>query len=141
MILMDKTLGMPDVYGDVANTEKAFGVLGMTYRNAAEFTTKNMRAFNEVCVNDDSVKYASFGAKRRELQLCELLKPNYQTITDHQLEIECDGLMRPEEAKWGTYLLTLEHDHLEAAGFNPKVDVRHIANLMTDNCRVCEIDA
>jgi len=39
----------------------------MSLRNAAEFTSKNMRAFNEVATDDENVKYASFGAKRKEL--------------------------------------------------------------------------
>jgi len=39
-----------------------------------EFASRNMRAFNEVALDDPSIKYASFGAKRKELQLNELLK-------------------------------------------------------------------
>jgi hypothetical protein len=34
----------------------------------------------------------------------------------------------------------LEHDHLEVIGFNPKVDVRHVASLLMDNVRAAEIN-
>lgn len=128
------------MYGDLASTEKAFLQLGMSLRNVQEFTGRNMRNFNQVCTNEDHIKYASMGAKRRELQLGEMLRANYRKITEHRLEIETDGICRVEDTKWGTYLLTLQHDHFEAAGMNPKVDVRHIANLMVDNCRLCEIN-
>jgi hypothetical protein len=56
------------------------------------------------------------------------------------MEVQTDGLVRTPDTKWGTYLLTFEHDHLEVCGFNPKVDIRHVVNLMTDNCRVAEIE-
>lgn len=46
--------------------------------------------------------------------------------------MQTDGLLTVDEAKWGSYLVTFEHDHLEVVGFNPRVDVKHIANLMTD---------
>ena len=46
-------------------------------RNVEEFTTQNMRDFNQVCLDSSQVQYASFGAKRKELQLNELLRGNY----------------------------------------------------------------
>jgi hypothetical protein len=57
-----------------------------------------------------------------------------------RMEVDTDGLVRTEDTRWGDYLLTFEHDHLEVAGLNPKVDVRHVVNLMTDNCRYNEIE-
>lgn len=59
---MDTALGKPDYYGSLAHTEKALQGLGMSVRNTAEFTSRNMKAFNEVAVDDPNVKYASFGA-------------------------------------------------------------------------------
>jgi len=56
------------------------------------------------------------------------------------MEVKCDGLVRTPDAKWGTYLLTFEHDHLEVVGLNPRVNIKHVVNLMTDNCRACEIE-
>jgi hypothetical protein len=34
------------------------------------------------------------------------------------MNLRSDGLVMPEEAEWGTYLLTFEHDHLEMGGLN-----------------------
>jgi hypothetical protein len=53
-----------------------------------------MRAFNQVCTDVYGVKYSSFGAKRKEAQICELLRANYEIITEHQIENETDGLIR-----------------------------------------------
>jgi hypothetical protein len=51
-----------------------------------------------------------------------------------------DGLVRPEEAQWGRYLMTFpEHDHLEMAGFNANYEPRTVYNLVVDNLRVQEI--
>ena len=49
----------------------------MSIRNAGEFTSENMRAFNQVAEDDKNVAYYSFGAKQKELQIGELLKANY----------------------------------------------------------------
>jgi len=35
------------------------------------------------------------------------------------MEVDTDGLVRTEDTRWGDYLLTFEHDHLEVAGLNP----------------------
>ncbi len=65
--MIDQALTYPEMYGDLASTEKAFLQLGMSLRNVQEFTGRNMRNFNQVCTNEDHIKYASMGAKRREL--------------------------------------------------------------------------
>lgn len=62
LTLMDTALGKPDYYGSLAHTEKALQGLGMSVRNATEFASRNMKAFNEVAVDDPNIKYASFGA-------------------------------------------------------------------------------
>lgn len=51
-----------------------------------EFSTNNMKAFNEIACDDKEIKYTSFGAKRKELQLSVMLRANYEKITDHQLD-------------------------------------------------------
>jgi len=51
----------------LSHTEKALEVIGMSTRNVAEFTSENMKAFNQVVENDPNVKYFSFGAKQKEL--------------------------------------------------------------------------
>jgi hypothetical protein len=40
-------------------------------------------------------------------------------ISENLLHNRSDGIVRPEEAEWGRYLLTFEQDHLEMAGFSP----------------------
>jgi hypothetical protein len=51
-----------------------------------------------------------------------------------------DGLVRPEEAQHGRYLLTVpEHDHLEIVGFNANNAPHTVFNLIVDNLRLQEI--
>lgn len=51
-----------------------------------------------------------------------------------------DGLVRPEEAEWGRYLVTYEQDHLEMAGFNaPSYVPMSCYSLIVDNIRLTEI--
>ena len=64
---------------------------------------------------------------------------NERKITEHKFERECDGLVRPEEAKWGKYLLTFEHDHLDLVGFNPRINPHHVAAMLADNIRAIEL--
>jgi hypothetical protein len=41
--------------------------------------------------------------------------------------------------KWARYLLTFDHDHFDVVGFNPNVNSLHVASIITDNLRLCEI--
>lgn len=77
LALIDKARAFPELHGDLSHTEKALEVIGMSTRNVAEFTTENMKSFNQVVENDPQVKYYSFGAKQKELQIGELLRANY----------------------------------------------------------------
>ena len=36
--------------------------------------------------------------------------------------------------------MTFEHDHLEIIGFNPRVNPRHVCNVVVDNIRLNEIE-
>jgi hypothetical protein len=47
-----------------------------------------------------------------------------------------DGMVRPEEAKWGDYLITFEHDHLEMVGFNADHIPSNVYNLVIDNIKL-----
>jgi hypothetical protein len=84
------------------------------------------------------VDYYSFGAKKKELQMCELLRPGYTVITNHEILHECDGMNKVADTKWARYLLTFDHDHFDVVGFNPNVDPRHVASIITDNLRLSE---
>ena len=54
--------------------------------------------------------------------------------------VRSDGLVRPEEAQWGRYLVTLpEHDHLEIVGFNYEYMPYTVYKLVVDNLRLSEI--
>lgn len=48
--------------------------------------------------------------------------------------------MEVKECRWGEYVLTFDHDHFEVVGLSPNVRPRHVAALITDNLRKCEID-
>lgn len=54
--------------------------------------------------------------------------------------VRSDGLVRPEEAAWGRYLMTFpEHDHLEIVGFNYEYMPYTVYKLVVDNLRISEI--
>ena len=44
------------------------------------------------------------------------------------------------ECRHGTYLVTFDHDHFEVISLNPAIKPKHVANLITDNLRKCEVD-
>ena len=111
----------------------------MSSKNVREFTTENMASFNEVAADVLGVKYFSFGSKKKEAFMSELVRPGYEIITQHEVQNECDGLTKPDETKWGNYLLTFEHDHMEVFGLNPKVYPGHVGALISDAAKLSEI--
>ena len=100
--LIDLVTRFPDrhQYG-LQRTEKAIEALGLGLQSVEEFQSKNIRDFNEVCEDCPDVDYYSFGTKKQELQISELLRYGYKIITDYKFEWECDGLVEVSEAKWG----------------------------------------
>lgn len=112
----------------------------MGVKNVNEFQQRNIDDFNLVNEDHPSVSYYSFGAKKRELQISELLRQGFEIITNHKIQYECDGLIEVNECRWGTYLVTFDHDHFEVIGLNPAVAPQHVANLVTDNIRKSEIE-
>lgn len=48
-------------------------------------------------------------------------------------------MVRPEEARWGEYLVTFEHDHLEMVGFNIDHNPTNVYNLVVDNIKLTEV--
>jgi len=81
LTLIDRSRANPEQYGDLSHTERAIEALGLSLRNAGEFTSKNMNAFNEIATDADNVQYYSFGSKRKEMQISDLLRVNYEMIT------------------------------------------------------------
>ena len=65
--------------------EKSLSVVGLGIKNFNEFAAHNLDAFNMVVEDSDRVKYFSFGSKKRELQISELLRPGYEIITDRKI--------------------------------------------------------
>ena len=112
----------------------------MGYGNVREFNTKNMTGFNEMATDAEGVKYYSFGSKRHEKGINELLRPGYEIITEDNIRYECDGMIETNECRWGKYLVTFDQDHFEVMGFNPQVKPNHVAALVADNMRLCEIE-
>ena len=121
--------------------EKSLSVVGMGIKNINEFAQHNIDDFNLVAEDSDRVKYFSFGSKKRELQISELLRHGYEVITEHKIQYECDGMVEVNECRWGTYLVTFDHDHFEVIGLNPAVVPKHVASIVTDNIRKTEIDS
>ena len=100
-----------------------------------------MKDFNLVAEDAEGVEYFSFGSKKRELQISELLRPAFAMITEHKVGYENDGMVEVKECRWGNYLLTFDHDHFEVIGLNSAIKPVHVANLVTDNLRKSEVDA
>ena len=136
--LVDQTMKYPEHF-EAHRLEKAYEMLGMSGSNVVEFNSVNMGHFNEVCADVKGVGYYSFGSKKKEMHINELLRPGYAIITEHKINYECDGIIETNECRWGQYLVTFDHDHFELAGFNPQVRPTHVANLFTDNIRYCEL--
>lgn len=91
--LINQATKYPKVFGNLATSEKAIEAVGLSLKNVQEFTGKNMAAFNEIVEDCSDVGYYSFGASQKEGRLGELLKQNYQTISEHQIEkMQMDGL-------------------------------------------------
>jgi hypothetical protein len=60
-------------------------------------------------------------------------------ISEGMVHNRSDGIVRPEEAHWGKYLVTYEQDHLEMAGFNADYVPLSVYTLAVDNIRLSEI--
>jgi hypothetical protein len=54
--------------------------------------------------------------------MCELLRPGYTGITNHEILYECDGMNKVADMKWARYMLTFDNDHFDVVGFNPLVN-------------------
>lgn len=124
MWLVDNALRHPERC-PIELAEKAIEAVGLSQRNALEFTSDNLRDFNASVEDAPGVEYFSVGAHKARLQSSDLLRQSHEGVvgpgkTDNPVGgIKSDGLVRPEEAVWGRYLLTFpEHDHLDIAGFN-----------------------
>ena len=142
LTLIQKIMDRPadDLGLDYRQLERALTVVGLGTKNVKEFGYRNMSDFNNVVEDSPRVEYFSFGTKKRELQLNELLKNGYEIITEHKIQYECDGMVEIKECRWGKYLLTFDHDHFELVGLNPSVKPKHVANLVTDNLKRSETD-
>ena len=98
-----------------------------------------------MALDQENVDYYSFGAHKAQLQSSDLLRQSHEAIIgvnqhDSVGGIRSDGIVRPEEAQWGRYLMTLpEHDHLEMVGFNAHYKPRVVYQTVVDNLRVAEI--
>ncbi len=94
--------------------------------------------------NVRGVDYFSIGSHKERLQCSDLLRQSHEFIVGGSKDViggnRNDGLVRPEEAQHGRYLLTVpEHDHLEIVGFNANNLPHTVFNLVVDNLRLQEI--
>ena len=74
--LIDMGMKFPEST-EMFRMERAFEMLGMSWENVQEFNTKNMTNFNEGVEDVEGVGYYSFGSKKKELHMNELLRPGY----------------------------------------------------------------
>ena len=70
---------------DMRFLEKSFAVVGLGVKNVNEFQQRNLDDFNLVAEDSHRVKYFSFGTKKREMQLSELLRKGFEIITEHKI--------------------------------------------------------
>jgi hypothetical protein len=68
-----------------------------------------------------------------------LLRQSHEMISESYIHLRNDGLLRPEEAEWGRYLLTFEQDHLEMIGFSHDFKPVNVYSLLVDNIKLSEI--
>lgn len=64
---------------------------------------------------------------------------SHEMISENLIHNRSDGLVRPEEAEWGRYLITFEQDHLEMVGFNVDFMPFNVYNLLVDNIKLNEV--
>lgn len=119
--------------------------MGLSQQSALEFTSDNIADFNKVAEDVHGIDYYSIGSYKERLQCSDLLRNSHEYIVAGSKQnviggIKSDGLVRPEEAQWGRYLLTFpEHDHLEIVGFNAENMPHTIYGAIVDNLRLSEI--
>lgn len=138
MRLVDNCNAKPSKY-QIEDFDKSFDVLGVSQKNVQEFTSKNIRDFNTVATDVAGVDYFSIGSQKAYLQVCDQLKRSSEVISEGLVTNRSDGLVMPEEAKWGEYLLTFEQDHFEMVGFNADYNPTQVYNIIADNIKLCEV--
>lgn len=138
MRLLDNFNAKPQRY-NINIMDRTFDILGISLKNVQEFTSKNIKNFNEVALDDPKVDYFSVGSQKEYLTVADQLKHAHDTISEGLITNRSDGMVRPEEAQWGEYLITFNQDHLEMVGFNAEYNPQYVYNLITNNIKLCEV--
>ncbi|CCE87103.1 Piso0_005642 [Millerozyma farinosa CBS 7064] len=106
-------------------------LLKKNFPSIPELTTSSMKKFNKEVLDDPGVLYFSFGARfvphayslfkpTREIMKKEIIRRAQQNGTEQN--VDNDGLVSVESAKWGTYLGTLDQvDHLDLINWTNKL--------------------
>jgi len=82
---------------------------------ASEMTTSYVKyVFNPKNPDDPRVAYFSYGASASPFSITPVLYPSYMILL--ATESQNDGLVSVSSAKWGTYMGTLNTDHLGEIG-------------------------
>jgi hypothetical protein len=137
--LIDHMLDTPTSDVKIRHVERIFEVLGITHEASKEFHTHNIANLNEVCEDSPSVDYFSIGAQKKGRIISYLLRDSADIIVNDQFGIQCDGVVTPEETKWGSHLMDFENDHLEVMGLIAEHNPANVMNLVADNTRLTEI--
>ena len=120
------------------HVEPVLRALGMSLKNYEEFSKLNMQDFNALAENMPGVCYHSMATRQMRDRVTPLMRHTYDIIHGQFTPLENDGLIVPEDCKWGNYLLTLDSDHLEVIGFNYHYNNLRAIQLAIDNIKVQE---
>jgi len=66
MRLIDNCISKP-IQCEISLADKAFEAVGLSYKNAQEFTSANLADFNNVAENVSGIDYFSIGAHKERL--------------------------------------------------------------------------
>ena len=123
----------------IERVDRVFESVGLSQKNAYEFSSENISDFNQVAVDSPDVDYYSVGAQKKPFKVNDILRFSQEIIYDGYVQNRSDGVVMPEEAAWGSYLVTFEQDHLEMAGFNVDYTPNSVYRLLLDNVKLHEI--
>lgn len=106
-------------------------LLKRKFPSIPQLTTSAMKKFNEEILDDPNILYFSFGARfvphpyslfkpTREIMKKEIIRRAQESRIEPN--VDNDGLVSVESAKWGTYLGTLDQvDHLDLINWTNKI--------------------
>ena len=90
--------------------------LGITIECFRQLTSKYLKQFNVDNLDDPNVKYYSYGGSKAKARDISVMYQIPYQITLRRSGPN-DGIVSVESSKWGSYIRTLNADHLEQIGW------------------------